>query len=67
VESDVGAIQDSIDRVSAELENVPSSASMGEAVASIQQALVALQAALDQGLSGVGVDCGGTALGRDAS
>jgi hypothetical protein len=67
VESDVGAIQDSIDSVSAELENLPSSASMGEAVASVQQALVALQAALDQGLSGVGVDCDGTAMGRAAS
>lgn len=67
VESDVGAIQDSIDSVSAELEDLPSSASLGEAVASIQQAVVALQSALDQGLSGVGVDCDGTALGRDVS
>jgi len=67
VESDVGAIQDSIDSVSAELENLPDSASLGEAVASIQQAAVALQSALDQGLSGVGVDCDGTALGRTAS
>ncbi|MGH3315748.1 MAG: hypothetical protein ACRDO0_06350 [Nocardioidaceae bacterium] len=67
VESDIGAIQNSIDSVSAELENLPSSASLGEAVASIQQALVALQAALDQGLSSVGVDCDGTALGRTGS
>ncbi len=66
VETDVGALQSSIDSVSAELENLPSSASAGEAVASIQQAVVALQAALDQGLSGVGVDCDGTALGRVA-
>jgi hypothetical protein len=66
VESDVGALQSSIDSVSAELENLPGSASAGEAVASIQQAVVALQAALEQGLSGVGVDCDGTALGRAA-
>ncbi len=67
VESDVGAIQDSIDSVTAELENLPNSASLGEAAASIQQSVVALQAALDQGLSGLGVDCDGTALGRSLS
>ena len=67
VESDVGALQSSIDSVAAELENLPSSASAGEAVASIQQAVVALQSALEQGLSGVGVDCDGTALGRAVS
>jgi hypothetical protein len=67
VETDVDALQNSIDSVSAELENIPNSASPGEAVASIQQAVVALQTALDKGLSGVGVDCDGTALGRAAS
>jgi hypothetical protein len=66
VETDANALQNSIDDISSELQGVSGSASMGEAVASIQRAAVALQSALDQGLSGVGVDCDGTALGRAA-
>jgi hypothetical protein len=61
----VAAIQQSFESVSDELENLPGDATIADELSTIRQAVPAMQAALDQALSGV--DCDGAALGRDVS
>jgi hypothetical protein len=59
-QSDAAAVRASFAGLSAQLRSLPDDATLAEAVAAVQQAAPALQAALTQVLDGV--DCGGSAL-----